>query len=588
METNELDIKVFRLDDIPLIYSIIQQTNMISIIDNHLPVHGLHQGLSNGNLIAVWICHILTTGNHAKIHVRQWSIANRNLLEILTGEKIRDAEFDDSRLSTLLTHLSDEDVKAKIEQDFFNTNIYIYDFKTINEVADMDTQPDILPCAHIDTTTSYGFHTNKEGIMQLGHSKDHRPDLRQIKLLAVAIQGKLLHHKTYAGNQADDGVYYPAIEDTQKVINKNGVLYVGDSKISAMETRAKIAANGDYYLTHLPQNKGNKEFIASCIEHVISSEEQISELVYKSDILIGGGYQTERGLEYLFDGNKSAHQWTEQVLVFRSLSHLSSIANNLEKNLKNATDAILKLTPQPGKGKRQITTEADLEQGILDICTDNDVITLIDVSWEKQIQTTTKYVGRGRGVKDRQTQTIEKIRYQITGATVNRQNVKERLIRSGWVVYVSNISKKIVNLSNAVLTYRENYHLEHKFHTLKDSPLSISPLFVHNDDQIRGLTNLLMLAICVIDYTEATINQQIAKQKSPLKGVYRGLPNKLFYTVTALTLFNFFSESQITLTIVSVNSQVIKYQIDNFNNEHIKILNLLNIPIEIYKFMLKT
>lgn len=97
-----------------------------------------------------------------------------------------------------------------------------------------------------------------------------------------------------------------------------------------------------------------------------------------------------------------------------------------------------------------------------------------------------------------------------------------------------------------------------------------------------------MLAICVIDYTEATINQQIAKQKSPLKGVYRGLPNKLFYTVTALTLFNFFSESQITLTIVSVNSQVIKYQIDNFNNEHIKILNLLNIPIEIYKFMLKT
>ncbi len=42
METTELDIKVFRLDDIPLIYNIIHQANMISIIDKHLPVHGLH------------------------------------------------------------------------------------------------------------------------------------------------------------------------------------------------------------------------------------------------------------------------------------------------------------------------------------------------------------------------------------------------------------------------------------------------------------------------------------------------------------------------------------------------------------------
>jgi len=54
METTVLDIKVFRLDDIPLIYNIIHQANMISIIDKHLPVHGLHQGLSNGNLVAVW------------------------------------------------------------------------------------------------------------------------------------------------------------------------------------------------------------------------------------------------------------------------------------------------------------------------------------------------------------------------------------------------------------------------------------------------------------------------------------------------------------------------------------------------------
>jgi hypothetical protein len=40
------------------------------------------------------------------------------------------------------------------------------------------------------------------------------------------------------------------------MLAQNGLLVVGDSKMSALSTRATIVAGNDYYLTPLPQEKG--------------------------------------------------------------------------------------------------------------------------------------------------------------------------------------------------------------------------------------------------------------------------------------------------------------------------------------------
>ena len=52
-----------------------------------------------------------------------------------------------------------------------------------------------------------------DGLMQLGHSKDHRPDLAQLKLVTVATHphGHLAATQVINGNAADDGVYLPII-----------------------------------------------------------------------------------------------------------------------------------------------------------------------------------------------------------------------------------------------------------------------------------------------------------------------------------------------------------------------------------------
>ena len=50
------------------------------------------------------------------------------------------------------------------------------------------------------------------------------------------------------GSQADDPLYGPAIEQVRAILYRQGVLYLGDSKMAAEATRALVQAGNDYYL----------------------------------------------------------------------------------------------------------------------------------------------------------------------------------------------------------------------------------------------------------------------------------------------------------------------------------------------------
>ena len=51
-----------------------------------------------------------------------------------------------------------------------------------------------------------------------------------------------------SGERADDPLYVPCIERVQASLGRRGLLYVGDCKMAARETRARMAALGDFYL----------------------------------------------------------------------------------------------------------------------------------------------------------------------------------------------------------------------------------------------------------------------------------------------------------------------------------------------------
>src|SRR5882757_10456000 len=75
-----------RVDDVPLLLGFLKTLQLPEVLDRHLPPHPLHQGLSNGWLITVWIAYILSHADHRKSHVQEWVDSLRHTIEALIGQ----------------------------------------------------------------------------------------------------------------------------------------------------------------------------------------------------------------------------------------------------------------------------------------------------------------------------------------------------------------------------------------------------------------------------------------------------------------------------------------------------------------------
>src|SRR2546425_12337456 len=84
-------------------------------------------------------------------------------------------------------------------------------------------------------------------------SKDD-PTRPQIKVMRGSLDplGMPLATDVLSGERADDGLYLPIIERIRRGLNKTGLLFVGDWKMSALDTRAYLARHQDWYLSPLP------------------------------------------------------------------------------------------------------------------------------------------------------------------------------------------------------------------------------------------------------------------------------------------------------------------------------------------------
>jgi hypothetical protein len=117
-----LELTHERVDDVPLLLAFLIKLQLPEILDRHFPAHPLHQGLSNGWLITVWIAYILSRADHRKSPVQAWAQELQHTLESFTGQALRPVEFSDDRLTLLLKRLDDPAAWESLEADLWPTH----------------------------------------------------------------------------------------------------------------------------------------------------------------------------------------------------------------------------------------------------------------------------------------------------------------------------------------------------------------------------------------------------------------------------------------------------------------------------------
>lgn len=561
--TEELTVQTERVDDIPVLIASLERMGVAELIDENFIPHGNWQGLGLGKMLTGWLAHILSEADHRLNQVQDWAAKRIETLSSCLEEEIRALDFSDDRLAIGLDMLSADESWAQFEMVLNQRTIRVYDLKP--------------KCVRIDSTTANGYwEVTEDGLFQFGHSKDRRPDLPQVKVVLSTLDplGMPVATQVVAGNKADDPLYIPAIDQVRAGVGKCGLLYVGDCKLMALETRAHLQAGNDHYLGPFSLKQVPAEKLDDYLKPVWTEEQVLIPVVRSGSTgkeeKIAEGFEHSETLNAIVAGEEQT--WVERHLVVRSLAHAKSAETALDKRLERAQTAIAALNEHK-QGKTRFTEKEPLHQATAAILKKHAVEGLLELKFAEQVQE--RHV-RKYGERPAET----RIERQVSVAVQrNETAIQETVRRLGWRVYGTNSPQDELTLEQAVLAYREEYLVEHNFGRLKGKPLSLTPMYLEDDQRATGLIRLLSIGLRVLTLLEHVARSHLAETGEKLRGLYAGNPSRTTDRPTTEALLLSFKD--IFLNFVTFGDQIGCHLTPLSELQH-KILDLLDFPAHIY------
>ncbi len=355
MTAPPLTITNEQVNSLPLLLGIMIDMGIRDLIDRHVTPHGNWEGTSVGTVVSIWLSHILQERDHRLVTVRDWARERGETLNTLLSISLRDTDCTDDRLATILTLLGNPTTQAALDETLMQRWVRVYRLPT-------DT-------VRLDSTSVSVYHDDVEqdSLLQQGWSKEHRPDLRQFKLMLATLDplGLPICCQPVAGNKGDNGLYIPAYDAAVAALGTSDMLLVGDSKMSDLSSRGHIASGGSRYLAAYRPIHATSE-IASWVESALAQadtwtrietlDRHTGELQLASVI-----HSFERWQTWLDGETKQPHTWNERVMVVRATAYHLGLRRLREQALERLTTDVLKLAQPPSRGRKRYRHQAELE-----------------------------------------------------------------------------------------------------------------------------------------------------------------------------------------------------------------------------------
>lgn len=551
--------------DLPVLWAILLRLDLPANLDRHFPAPPNWNGpLTPGEVLAVWLLFLLSAGDHCLDHVRPWVAQHQNTLSALLGKSVLPILFHDDRLADCLDRLAASDHFSGLEHDLNQQTIRVYHLAT-------DT-------VRIDTTTanSYSSVLSEQGLLQFGHSKDD-PDRPQFKIACAVLDplGMPLATAVVPGNCTDDPLYVPAIAAVRGSLGVGGRTYVGDCKMAALATRAFVAAGGDFYLCPLPLTQLGRAERQKLLQPVWDGSQALLEVSRpgkqgQPDELVACGFCFDVELTAWVEEKEV--RWTERRWLVRSVAYASAHQEALERRLVKAEAALLELVLRK-QGKKQLF-HADLMAAAECIVKRDGVEGLLSYSVQAMMRKIKKRAYRSRPARE-ESEVFFEIEVQR-----EQEAIDEKKREMGWQVYGTNGVQ--MSLEQVVWAYRGQYRIENGWSRMKGRPLSLTPLYLQDEDRVQGLVYLLSMALRVLTLVEYQVREELREQKTMLQGVYAGQPSRKTARPSAELLLAVMKT--ISISVILVNGQTFAL-LSPLTELQIRLLQLWNLPPDLYEMV---
>jgi transposase len=467
-----------QINSLPLLLGIMEDMGIRQLIDAHITPHGHWQGISVGTAITIWLSCLLQERDHRLVLVRDWANARAHTLNTLLDITLRATDCSDDRLATILTMLGDPETQAALDAALVQQWVRVYRLPT--------------QTIRLDSTSVSVYHDPEEpdSLLQLGHSKDHRPDLRQFKAMLATLDplGLPLVCQMVSGERADDPLYGPAYDAAVAALGTTAVLVVGDSKMAALATRGHLVAHGSRYLCPYRPPRATAE-LAGWVETALARADawqRIKTVDAETGEVTLGAVLDEwcREQRWTDPVTTIEHTWDERVLVVRSSSYQVGQRMLRERALARLSEQVMALWQPPARGRKRYTSRFELEQTVAAWIERAGLLGIVQapVVQEQLADGTT--------------------RWTVGLIAVDLAAWQALVARLGWQVYVSTTTQEQYDAEALVAAYHQQPLLERSISRLKTRNLQIRPVYLRDEQRLAGLLWLLTLALRVLTLTE--------------------------------------------------------------------------------------
>lgn len=523
-------VRVERLDHLGLIASVINDLGLVSMIDARLKPDD-QEAITPGEAIKGMILNGLGFANRPLSLTPQFFAGKP--LDLLFRPGAKADMFNRFKLGRTL-----DEVHA-YGSDLLFSEIAL----AVCQQEAIDQRFNHLDTTSFSLTGDYVPESDQQAIaITHGHSKDHRPDLKQAVLELMVSQdgGVPLVSRTWNGNASDSLIFQERAEALLSTFKQSPTprYLIADSKLYSKDNAAQLKPLG--FITRIPDTL---KLVSQVIRQALRADtwQRVDDTT------------RYHCLELCHYG--MAHRW----LVVCSEAAMQRADQSVSKARPREFEAIEKqlFHLQAQRFESQAHAQAALAT--------------LSRSWRyHQVGTTAliehkRYAGKGRPSAKTPIKLIEwQIQVEIRP---DAEAIRHRQQLKGCFVLGTNIEADDLSDEEVVAAYKAQSQVEGGFRFLKDPLFFVSSLFVKKPTRIQGLLMVMTLALLVYSVAQRRLRQALARQQE-------SLPNQIHQPTQRPTLRWVFQLLEGIHRVRMIVQDQVHDLIEGLNEVQIKILRL--------------
>jgi transposase len=354
-----------------------------------------------------------------------------------------------------------------------------------------------------------------------GHPKDRRVDLKQIQAgLGVSADGAIpLLATAISGGTGEITQVVAAIQQFQKTAAVKRFLMIGDSKLISYDNLTALSGAQVEFIAPLAASATDAALFAALDPESAERVEYVPLRVADRPTLQRPDYRVLEDTHTLTGRRASDPPITVRRILVYSAGNAAAQAKARDKRLSKARDDLDKLARLAG-GRYYPTREK---------------------------------IAAKIGVIAKERRVADCLHTHITDSPDGKpalawyfdQDVLTTQAKAdGWYALITNQDPVTAQAATVFLAYKGQPQVERRYSELK-GPLSVAPVFLHDNKRIAALLHVLMLALLVYSLIERQVRRALEREGSPdgkMTGLYpdnrreRPTARMIFYHLGELDL----------------------------------------------------